>query len=84
MMNELKQKEEGLYHLEAIGYSCPYPELLARQALEEINEGEVLHIETDNKPSVEEVPEMATEKGHQVIEVEQIEKGRWLIKIKKK
>lgn len=75
--------EKGRYMMNARGYTCPYPELFARRALESLSPGDVLEFVIDNVPSCETVPAVAEELGHRVLEVKKIDETSWKITIKK-
>lgn len=79
----LRFVEKGKYSLDARGYTCPYPEVLARRALEAIASGDVLELFTDNVPSCESIPAAAEELGHKVLEVSKVEENVWKIAIQK-
>lgn len=80
----LKLIEKGRYALDARGYTCPYPEIFARRALEAIAPGDVFEFVIDNMPSCETVPAAAEELGHKVLEVTKIKENEWKIIIQKK
>jgi tRNA 2-thiouridine synthesizing protein A len=44
-----------------LGDSCPRPQLLAKKALSEVNEGDVVEVLVDNPSSVEAIPPMMAE-----------------------
>ncbi len=79
----LKPVGKGRYTMDARGYTCPYPELFARRALEKLASGDVLEFIIDNVPSCETVPAAAEELGHKVSEVTKIDEVSWKITIKK-
>ncbi len=79
----LKPAGKGHYTMDARGYTCPYPELFARRALEKLASGDVFEFIIDNMPSCETVPAAAKELGHKVLEVMKIDDTSWKIIIKK-
>lgn len=79
----LKTAGEGRYAMDAKGYTCPYPELFARRALEKLALGDVLEFTIDNAPSCETVPAVAEELGHKVLEVKKLDETSWKIVIQK-
>lgn len=83
-MINLKPVEKNRYELDAQGYSCPYPEIVARRALGKIEPGRILEVKIDNKPSCERVPAAMEEEGHECLGVDQLEKTVWKIKIRKR
>jgi tRNA 2-thiouridine synthesizing protein A len=86
MANErvsLKLVKQGRYSLDARGYTCPYPEVFARRALEKLAPGDVFELIVDNVPSCETVPAAAEELGHKVLEVSKIDETIWRIVIQK-
>jgi tRNA 2-thiouridine synthesizing protein A len=79
----LKPVGKGRYVMDARGYTCPYPELFARRALETLASGDVLEFVIDNVPSCETVPAAAEELGHRVLGVTKIGETTWKIVIQK-
>lgn len=79
----LKPIEKGRYTMDARGYTCPYPELFARRALDKLAPGDVFEFIVDNMPSCETVPAAAEELGHKVLEVTTIDETTWKIIIQK-
>ena len=79
----LRQTDKGRYTLDVRGYTCPYPEILARRALDAIAPDDLLEIILDNAPSCETVPAAAEEMKHEVIEVKKVNDREWQILIKK-
>ena len=79
----LKPIGKGRYTMEARGYTCPYPELFARRALDKLAPGDVFEFIVDNMPSCETVPAAAEELGHKVLEVTKIDDTTWKIVIQK-
>jgi Predicted redox protein, regulator of disulfide bond formation len=75
---------EGRYILDVRGCTCPYPVIYTRKALAKLNTGEMLEILTDNPPSCENVPRAAKEDGHNVLSVENIDRGVWRIVVVKR
>jgi tRNA 2-thiouridine synthesizing protein A len=75
---------EGRYILDVRGYTCPYPVIYTRKALAKLNAGEMLEVLTDNPPSCENVPRAAKEDGHDVLSVENIDRGVWRIVVVKR
>jgi tRNA 2-thiouridine synthesizing protein A len=79
----LKPVGKGRYTMDARGYTCPYPELFARRALETLSSGDVLEFVIDNVPSCETVPAAAEELGHRVLKVSKVDEVTWKIVIRK-
>jgi tRNA 2-thiouridine synthesizing protein A len=75
---------EGKYLLDVRGYTCPYPVIYTRKALTKLSSGDTLEVLTDNPPSCENVPRAVKEDGHEVLSVENIERGVWRITIVKR
>jgi len=75
----LKKIAEGHYLLDAQGYTCPYPQLLARTAFRLVEEGARLEILTDNPSSCENVPVSVRNLGQKVLGVEPVSPGLWKI-----
>jgi tRNA 2-thiouridine synthesizing protein A len=80
----LKSVGKGRYTMDARGFTCPYPELFARRALEALGPGDVLEFMIDNVPSCETVPAAAEELGHKVLEVAKVDEATWRIVIQKR
>jgi tRNA 2-thiouridine synthesizing protein A len=76
--------DEGKYLLDVRGYTCPYPVIYTRKALTKLSSGDTLEVLTDNPPSRENVPRAVKEDGHEVLSVENIERGVWRITIVKR
>ncbi|CCC81079.1 sulfurtransferase TusA family protein [Thermoproteus tenax] len=72
------------YVLDLRGYVCPYPQLATLRALRSIEPGAVLEILTDNPPSCENVPSVVKREGHEVLAVEEVERGVWRIVVRKR
>lgn len=61
--------------LDATGYVCPIPLLMAVREMLELLPGEVLEIVGDDPGIAEDVPAWAELNGHQLLEMEQTEEG---------
>ena len=83
-MAKFVKVEEKRYILDVRGYTCPYPVIYTRKALTRLSTGEVLEVLTDNPPSCENVPRAVKEDGHDVLYVENIDRGVWRITIVKR
>lgn len=79
----LKPAGKGRYTMDARGYTCPYPELFARRALNAMASNDILEFIIDNVPSCETVPAATEELGHKVLEVSKIDETTWKIVIRK-
>lgn len=79
----LKEVAEGKYSLDVRGYSCPYPEVFARRAMESLKPGNVFEITLDNAPSCETIPAAAEELKNKVLGVTKLDDMTWKIVIKK-
>lgn len=75
----LKKTSEGTYLLDAMGYTCPYPQLLARAAFGLIETGARLEILTDNPSSCENVPVSVRNLEQKFLRVEPVSPGLWKI-----
>ncbi len=80
---EVKQVEKGKFSIDLRGYTCPYPEILARRALEAISVNDILEITLDNAPSCETIPAAAEELNHKVLGVDKLDLTSWKISIQK-
>lgn len=83
MRVELKEVQKNRYKLEVTGCSCPFPVLYTLRALKMLKPGDALEVLTDNRPSSETIPEAITERGHRVLNIEQVESALWRITILK-
>lgn len=81
---DLRHLGDRRFGLDVKGFSCPYPVIFARRAMEELDSGDILELTIDNKPSCERVPAAMKKDGHQVLKVSQLEKAVWELRIKKK
>ncbi|MDM7275499.1 MAG: sulfurtransferase TusA family protein [Thermoprotei archaeon] len=79
----LQPREAGVYQLDLRGYVCPYPQIVALQALRGLRVGEILEVITDNPPSCENVPAAVRREGHEVLRVDKVGVGVWKIVIRK-
>lgn len=70
--------------LDLRGYVCPYPQLATLKALRNAKPGDVIEVITDNPPSCENVPAVARREGHEVLAVEEVERGVWKIVVRRK
>ncbi len=80
---EIRPLEKGKFAIDLRGYTCPYPEILARRALEAISKNDVLEITLDNAPSCESIPAAAEELKHKVLGVDKLDQTSWKISIQK-
>lgn len=68
--------------LDIRGAACPIPVLRTKEALEGLNEGDVLEVILDYPPAKENVKRFAQSQGHEVLSVEE-EAGVIKLRIKK-
>lgn len=78
------KKEDGKYVLDVTGYTCPYPVIYMKNALNQISSGDTLEVIFDNPPSCETLPEAAGEEGHKIINMEKIGSGLWRLIVRKR
>jgi tRNA 2-thiouridine synthesizing protein A len=76
--------EVAVKRLDLRGYVCPYPQLATLKELRNSPPGTVIEVITDNPPSCENVPSVARREGHEVMAVEEVERGVWRIVIKRR
>ena len=76
--------EVTVKRLDLRGYVCPYPQLATLKELRNSPPGTIIEVITDNPPSCENVPSMARREGHEVLGVEEVERGVWRIVIRKR
>ncbi len=82
MAIKFEKKEEGLYHLDCLGYVCPHPQIYTKKMMEKIGSGDVLEVAFDNPSSSESITAMCRASGHEIIE-QNMESGKYLLKIRK-
>jgi len=76
--------EVAIKRLDLRGYVCPYPQLATLKELRNSPPGTIIEVLTDNPPSCENVPSVARREGHEVLGVEDVEKGVWRIEIRRR
>ena len=81
--SRLTKLEDGLYSIDVTGLVCPYPQLLAQSALEDLSSDDVLEVVLDNPPSVRDVPEALGKRGYDS-EVAPFDGTKWKIVVRKK
>ncbi|MBS1263884.1 MAG: hypothetical protein MAG715_01077 [Methanonatronarchaeales archaeon] len=80
-MPDLIEAGDGVYEMDVRGYSCPYPEVFTRNAIDSLEPGDVLKITLDNRPSTETVPAAVEEVGNRVLGVESRGSREWVIEV---
>ncbi|MBQ03540.1 hypothetical protein CL673_02360 [Candidatus Bathyarchaeota archaeon] len=81
--SRLTKLEDGLYSIDVTGLVCPYPQLLAQGALEDLSSDDVLEVVLDNPPSVKDIPEALEKRGYNT-EVAPFDGTEWKIVVRKK
>ena len=76
--------EVAVKRLDLRGYVCPYPQLATLKELRNLPPGTIIEVITDNLPSCENVPSVARREGHEVMAVEEVERGVWRIVIRRR
>ena len=76
--------EVAVKRLDLRGYVCPYPQLATLKELRNSLPGTIIEVITDNPPSCENVPSVARREGHEVLGVEEVERGVWRIVIRRR
>lgn len=66
------------------GEVCPYTFVRSKLALEELRDGDVLRVITDYPPAVKNVPQSASNEGHEVLDIAQLNETDWAILIRKR
>lgn len=79
-MAEKKQREP--YRLDGRGWICPYPKYLVQELLERLPSGQIIEIAVDCPSAADEVPELVTAKGAEMIKVDRLKPGEWLLVLK--
>jgi TusA-related sulfurtransferase len=70
--------------LDIRGDVCPFTFVKSKLVLEQMEEGQVLRVIVDYKPSAENVPKSMREEGQEVLAVNQIGENTWEIIVRKK
>lgn len=65
------------------GEVCPYTFVKSKLALEEMRVGEILEVEVDHEPAVENVPKSMENEGQKVLAVKKIGESSWKMVFKK-
>jgi TusA-related sulfurtransferase len=65
------------------GIHCPMPVIKAKQAIEKLNSGEILRIESTDKGSAKDIPAFARRSGHELLEMKE-ENGVFIFYLRKK
>ena len=68
--------------LDCLGEACPVPLVKTENALDKLENGDVLIVQVDHSCAMKNVPEWARKKGHNV-EIEEVEDGEWEVIIEK-
>jgi tRNA 2-thiouridine synthesizing protein A len=76
--------EVAVSRLDLRGYVCPYPQLATLKELRNSPPGTIIEVITDNPPSCENVPSVARREGHEVVALEEVERGVWRIVIRRR
>ena len=77
-------KESKTRNVDLRGEVCPYTFVKSKLIIEEIEPGEILEVIVDYAPASTNVPKSMEMEGHEVLGVEQIKDGEWVIKLRKK
>lgn len=62
---------------------CPYPYLLSKLALEEMDEGQILRILVNTASSIQSIPRSFENAGQKILRCQQINDTDWEILVKK-
>ena len=68
--------------LDCIGLYCPMPIIQTKERIDEIQEGEVLEVISDDKGIVTDMPAWCKSTGHDLLEIEERD-GEWHVFVKK-
>ncbi|NPA58807.1 MAG: sulfurtransferase TusA family protein [Aquificae bacterium] len=69
--------------LDLKGEVCPFTFVKSKLMLEQMEEGQVLRVLLDYKPSVENVPKSMEEEGQEVVAVNRIGDNLWEVIVRK-
>lgn len=81
-MTELEKTGNGNYSIDVTGLACPYPQLFALNALNQVPQGVELAVLLDNPPSVKDIPPALERKGYNVTDISKVEGSMWKITVK--
>ncbi len=56
--------------LDCVGLFCPIPVFDTTEAIEDMDDGEILEVITDDPASVQDIPRWAKRRGHQLLRYE--------------
>ena len=56
--------------LDCVGLFCPIPVFDTTEAIEDMDDGEILEVITDDPASVQDIPRWAKRRGHQLLRFE--------------
>ncbi len=82
MAMQFEKKDDGTYHLDVCGYTCPHPQMYTKKSLEKMEEDEVLTVVFDNPSSRETMLQMVDAAGHDILEDTKLD-GKLILKIEK-
>jgi len=69
--------------LDLSGEICPFTFVKTKLVLDGLSEGELLEVILDDEAALRDVPRTVGSEGHTVVSVEEVEKGKWKLVIKK-
>lgn len=75
----IQKIEERLYTLDVRGHVCPYPEILALRAIQNLSTGDTLEVILDNAPSVRDIPVTLRKRAYGKTDVKRIDSRSWKI-----
>ncbi|MFW5912382.1 MAG: sulfurtransferase TusA family protein [Candidatus Hadarchaeota archaeon] len=79
MTNNIKADK----YVDLTGEVCPYTFVKSKLAIEKMDPSEILAVEIDYKPALENVPKSMKNEGHRIQEISENGKDEWTIYIKK-
>ncbi len=76
---------ENRYTIDVQGLTCPYPQVLVTRALENLTPNDTLEVILNNPPSIRDIPPALKDRGYQVSDPINIEKGasKFIVQTKK-
>lgn len=78
---QLRRVDEKLFTIDVRGLACPYPQILALNALEGLSGGDILEVVLDNPPSIRDIPSALERRGYGDVDVTTSDDSTWKITV---
>jgi len=79
----LREVAPAVYALDTLGSVCPFPLIDAKQAMNELSDGDSLRIDFDCTQATESIPRWAADEGYEVTDFHEDGEAGWQITVKK-